>query len=177
MRKAIVGTRLIAVTALLALIVAIFIYVDRPLEPEEEVVEKTQEAVNTVEVNREPSPSLRSIDEAQIDPDLIGYKKPNNSAMLLEVKELRAKDWLVGDQFSVVIPHTGYVLETQIEEVLELAPGAEWFMIGHPLAKEAFSPSPMASLPPLVQPRSETRLTAVLSISFNSLVVKVSLLA
>ena len=97
--------------------------------------------------------------------------------MLLEVKELRAKDWLVGDQFSVVIPHTGYVLETQIEEVLELAPGAEWFMIGHPLAKEAFSPSPMASLPPLVQPRSETRLTAVLSISFNSLVVKVSLLA
>ena len=117
------GARLIAAAALLAMIVAFFIYVDRPPGPEEAVVEKTQEAVNTVEVNREPSPSMKSIDEAQIDSNLIGYKKPNDSAILLEIKKLRAKDWLVGDQFSVVIPHTGYVLETQIEEVRELAPG------------------------------------------------------
>ena len=102
---------------------AIFLSLDRPFEPEEEVVTPVQEEVNIGELNREPSPSLRSIDEAQIDPTLVGYKKPNDSAMLLEVKELRAQDWRVGDEFSVVIPQTGYVLETQIEEVRELAPG------------------------------------------------------
>ena len=58
------GSRLIGATGLLALIVAIFIYLDRPLEPEEEVVEKTQEVVNTPEVKREVSPSMKSIDEA-----------------------------------------------------------------------------------------------------------------
>jgi len=115
--------RLIAVIILFTLIVALLIYVESPLEPEEAVVKKTQEVVNTLEVNRKPSPSSKSLDQAQIDPKLIGYKKPNDSAMLLDVKEFRAKDWLVGDQFSVVIPHTGYVLETQIEEVRELASG------------------------------------------------------
>ena len=55
MRKMISGSRLIGATGLLALIVAIFIYVDRPLEPEEAVVEKTQEVVNTPEVKREVS--------------------------------------------------------------------------------------------------------------------------
>jgi len=91
-------------------------------EPEEEV-ERTQEAVNSLEVNVELFPSLKIIDESQVDPSLIRYNKPNESAILLEVKELHTKDWLVGDKFSITIPHTGYVLETQIEEVRELAPG------------------------------------------------------
>ena len=114
------GIRLIAASALIG---AIFLFVDRLPESEEEVVKLAQEDVNMGALNRESSPSLRVIDETQIDPTLVGYKKPNDSAMLLEVKELRAQDWRVGDEFSVVIPQTGYVLETQIEEVRELAPG------------------------------------------------------
>ena len=123
MMKALKNIRFIGASVLFASMVAILIFFNLPFEPEEEVVERTQEAVNSLEVNVETSPSLTTIDEAQVDPNLIGYNKPNESAILLEVKELRAKDWLVGDKVSITIPHTGYVLETQIEEVRELAPG------------------------------------------------------
>ena len=122
MRKAIKNIRFIGASVLFASMGAILIFFNLPFEPEEEV-ERTQEAVNSLEVNVELFPSLKIIDESQVDPSLIRYNKPNESAILLEVKELRTKDWLVGDKFSITIPHTGYVLETQIEEVRELAPG------------------------------------------------------
>ena len=121
MEKNLSGARITAAGALLALGGVIFLFLARLPEPKEEVVIPAQEDVNTVEEIRDPSPSLGVIDETQIDLNLVGYKKPNDSAMLLEVKEFRARDWRVGDEFSVVIPQTGYILERQIEEVRELA--------------------------------------------------------
>ena len=123
MEKNLSGARIIAAGALLALGGVIFLFLARLPEPGEEVGIPTQKEANTVEENRAPFPSLKAVDEAQIDTALVGYRKPNDSAILLEVKEFRAQDWRVGDEFSVVIPQTGYVLETRIEEVLELAPG------------------------------------------------------
>ena len=123
MEKNLSGARIIATGALLALVGVIFLFLARLPDSGEEVGFPTQKEANTVEENREPSPSLKAVDEAQIDTALVGYRKPNDSAILLEVKEFRAQDWRVGDEFSVVIPQTGYVLETRIEEVLELAPG------------------------------------------------------
>ena len=123
MEKNLSGARITAAGALLAFGAVIFLFLARLPEPEEEVVISAQEDVNRVEEILDPSTSFGVIDETQVDLNLVGYTKPNDSAVLLEVKEFRAQDWRVGDEFSIVIPQTGYVLETQIEEVLELAPG------------------------------------------------------
>jgi len=63
------------------------------------------------------------IAKANVDQVNVGYKKPNDRAILVDVHELRRRNWLIGDILSVTIPHTGYVLETKIEEIRELAPG------------------------------------------------------
>jgi len=36
---------------------------------------------------------------------------------------LRTRDWLIGAQLSITIPHSGYALQIQIDEVRELGPG------------------------------------------------------
>ena len=51
MRKAFKNIRFIGASVLFASMVAILIFFDLPFEPEEEVVERTQEAVNSLEVN------------------------------------------------------------------------------------------------------------------------------
>ena len=69
------------------------------------------------------APIWESLMEASIDPATIGHQKPNESARLLDISQLRESNWQVGDKLSFEIPQTGYILETQIEETKELAPG------------------------------------------------------
>ena len=69
------------------------------------------------------APIWESLMEASIDPATIGHQKPNDSARLLDISQLRQSNWQVGDKLAFEIPQTGYVLETQIEETQKLAPG------------------------------------------------------
>ena len=69
------------------------------------------------------APIWESLMEASIDPATIGHQKPNDSARLLDISQLRQSNWQVGDKLAFEIPQTGYILETQIEETQELAPG------------------------------------------------------
>ena len=69
------------------------------------------------------APIWESLIEASVDPFVIGHEKPHDSAKLLDITQLRESNWQVGDKLSFEIPQTGYILETQIEETLELAPG------------------------------------------------------
>ena len=68
------------------------------------------------------APIWESLMEASVDPARIGHQKPNDSAKLLDISQLRQSNWQVGDKLAFEIPQTGYVLETQIEETKELAP-------------------------------------------------------
>jgi len=61
MRKAIKNIRFIGASVLFASMGAILIFFNLPFEPEEEV-ERTQEAVNSLELNVELFPSLKIID-------------------------------------------------------------------------------------------------------------------
>ena len=69
------------------------------------------------------APIWESLMEASVDPATIGHQKPNDSAKLLDISQLRQSNWQVGDKLAFEIPQTGYILETQIEETKELAPG------------------------------------------------------
>ena len=69
------------------------------------------------------APIWESLMEASVDPVTIGHQKPNDSARLLDISQLRESNWQVGDKLAFEIPQTGYILETQIEETKELAPG------------------------------------------------------
>ena len=69
------------------------------------------------------APIWESLMEASVDPATIGHQKPNDSARLLDISQLRQSNWQVGDKLAFEIPQTGYVLETQVEETQELAPG------------------------------------------------------
>ena len=106
-----------------ALVTTIILFSDLSSKREPQIVESVEDDASSDEINNSLPPPFKAADEAQVDPALVGYRKPNDSAMLLEVKELRARDWRVGDELAVVIPHTGYTLETRIEEVQETMPG------------------------------------------------------
>ena len=69
------------------------------------------------------APIWESLIEASVDLVVIGHEKPHDSAKLLDITQLRESNWQVGDKLSFEIPQTGYILETQIEETQELAPG------------------------------------------------------
>ena len=69
------------------------------------------------------APIWESLMESSVDPVVIGHEKPHDSAKLLDITQLRESNWQVGDKLTFEIPQTGYILETQIEETLELAPG------------------------------------------------------
>ena len=117
------SARFLAAFGVAVLAVIILFITDLTSIREPKIVESPQDAINSTQLNKVPPKPLKTVEEAQVDLDLVGYRKPNDSAMLLEVKELRARDWRVGDEFAVVIPHTGYTLETRIEEVQETMPG------------------------------------------------------
>lgn len=107
-----------------AVLAAIILFItDLTSIREPKIVEPPQDAINSTQLNKVPPKPLKTVEEAQVDLDLVGYRKPNDSAKLLEVTELRARNWRVGDELAVVIPHTGYTLETRIEEVKETLPG------------------------------------------------------
>ena len=115
---------LLCLTALLSLFVLLLANnFSASLSPEDEQEGALKESVDQAASIVLFAPQVSTAAATQIAPSRIGYKKPNDSAILLAVHELRSKDWLVGDWLSITIPHTGYVLETQIDEVRELAPG------------------------------------------------------
>ena len=47
------------------------------------------------------------------------------NAALLDISELRKTDWFVGQEVTFMIPQTGYVLTTQVEEMKEPYPGIQ----------------------------------------------------
>jgi len=69
------------------------------------------------------APIWNSLMKASIDPAVIGHQKPHDSAALLDISMLREISWEVGDDLTFKIPQTGYILETQIKEIEELALG------------------------------------------------------
>ena len=68
------------------------------------------------------APTWESLIETSVDLKTIGHQKPHASAKLVDISQLRESNWQVGDKLAFEIPQTGYILETQIEETLELAP-------------------------------------------------------
>ena len=76
-----------------------------------------EEEVNAI------APTWKRVEEALVDTVVIEQKRPHESAVLLEISGLRETNWLPGDKLTFVIPQTGYTLETQIEEVEEIASG------------------------------------------------------
>ena len=118
------NVKLLCLTALLIVFVLVLANnFDASLTSEDERDEVLKESKDQVGFIVPSAPQVSTVAAAQVHPRRIGYEKPNDSAILLAVDELRSQDWVVGDRLSLTIPHTGYVLETQLDEVRELAPG------------------------------------------------------
>ena len=98
----------------------IYFFVSRSKEASDVPVKRDTSVLKPVV---DSAPIWESLMEASVDPATIGHQKPNDSAKLLDISQLRQSNWQVGDKLAFEIPQTGYVLETQIEETKELAPG------------------------------------------------------
>ena len=109
-------------TVTLVLISGTLLYFFSPSKEESSEV-PVEDDLSELQPIADYAPIWESLMEASIDPATIGHQKPNDSARLLDISQLRQSNWQVGDKLSFEIPQTGYILETQIEETKELAPG------------------------------------------------------
>ena len=114
---------LLSVIAVVISVLVVVINDDEPVTPEQAVIIPAEESAQSARRDVSPLAPLQPVLDAEVNQARIGYEKPNESAILVDVRMLRTRDWLVGDQLSINIPHTGYVLHTQIDEVREIAPG------------------------------------------------------
>ena len=82
-----------------------------------------KDAPNVEQAANDIAPPWKRVEEALVDTVVVEQKRPHESAVLLEIAGLRETNWQVGDELTFVIPQTGYTVETQLEEIEEIAPG------------------------------------------------------